>query len=87
VTEVSVAVDTDGPSIRISDDRPDKTDNEEKHTDADLSLAVTRLALDQLGGRLSVEWTSDGRRAVVVFLPTDDTRRMEQSHTTRGVVR
>ena len=84
VTQVEVTVETDRPTIRITDDRPDVNDSGEEGSDADLSLVVTRLALDQLGGHLSVEWTPDGRRAVVVVLPTDDMREMEQPRSTGG---
>jgi len=84
VTQVEVTVETDPPTVRIIDDRPDVNDRAEKGSDADLSLAVSRLALDQLGGHLSVERTSEGRRAVVVVLPSGDTRETDRPHTTGG---
>ncbi|WP_136688559.1 PAS domain-containing protein [Halorhabdus amylolytica] len=72
-TRIDVTVDSDGPAIRVADDRPNVTDSTGHELDADLPLAVTRLALEQLGGHLSVEWTTNGRRVVVVSLPTDTT--------------
>jgi len=84
VTQVEVTVETDPPTVRIIDDRPDVNDRAEKGSDADLSLAVSRLALDQLGGHLSVERASEGRRAVVVVLPSGDTRETDRPHTTGG---
>ncbi|WP_275882607.1 PAS domain-containing protein [Halorhabdus sp. BNX81] len=74
VTRVEIALDTDGPAIRITDDRPVGAECGEQERDADLPLAVTRLALEQLGGQLSAKRTDDGRWAVVVGLPTADAR-------------
>lgn len=73
-TRVEVSVDRDRPAIWIVADWPNATDHGEPEHHADLSLAVTRLALDQLGGHLSVERADDGQRAVVVTLPTNDAR-------------
>ncbi|MFW5956263.1 MAG: PAS sensor protein, partial [Halorhabdus sp.] len=84
---VDVSVDHDSPAIRIVGDRPAMTDFGEQEPDADLPLAVTRLALDQLGGHLSVERTDDGRRAVLVSLPTNDAREAGQGRVNGGVER
>ena len=85
-TRVDVSVDSDGPAIRIVDDRPETTDLGDK-SDTDLAVAVTRLAIDQLGGHLSVERTDDKRRAVVVSLPTNDTREAGQTEVDGGAER
>ncbi|WP_135661872.1 PAS domain-containing protein [Halorhabdus rudnickae] len=67
---VEIAVDRDRPTIRIADDRATLDDCRDHGRDADLPLAVTRLALEQLDGSLSVEWPPEGRRTVIVRLPT-----------------
>lgn len=83
-TQVEVDVISDGPTIRIVDDRPAGTDRNEQGRDADLALAVTRLALEQLDGDLSVRKTGDERRAVIVALPTNDARGEERAVCTGG---
>ncbi|QSG11696.1 Signal transduction histidine kinase, contains PAS domain [Halapricum desulfuricans] len=86
-TRVDVSVDRDSPAIRIVADWPDATDLGEQDYDAQLPLAVTRLEIDQLGGHLSVERTDDGRRAVVVALPTNDTREARRTGVDGGAER
>ncbi|ELZ13869.1 PAS/PAC sensor protein [Halovivax asiaticus JCM 14624] len=69
-TRVEVGVDGDAPHVRIVDDRPDASTETEDERETGSPLTVTRLALEQLGSRLSVERDGAGRR-VVVELPTD----------------
>jgi len=83
-TRVDISVDRDGPAIWIVADWPDATDPGEQDYHTDLTLSVTCLALDQLGGHLSVEPTDDGRRAVVVVLPTTDAREARRTRVDGG---
>ncbi|QGN07777.1 PAS domain-containing protein [Halorhabdus sp. CBA1104] len=78
-TRVEISVASGEPTIRIADDRPVATDRGGRRRTPALPLAVTRLALDQLGGSLSVRRTDAGRRLVVLALPHNETR--EDGHT------
>lgn len=82
---VEIGVCGDDPEIRIVDDRPVASERGADEREMDLPLTVTRLALEQLGGTLSVERAESGQRVVVSCPPTDRSYRATRAVTGGGV--
>lgn len=70
-TRVEIQADVGGDlTIQVSDDRQVTSERETNESLGDLSIAVARLALEQLGGDLAVHTSDDGLRRVTARFPT-----------------
>lgn len=71
--ETQVDIETlEEPALRISDDGPTRDETTARETPGELSLAVARLTLEQLGGEISVATPAADLRRVRVRFPADD---------------